>query len=251
MQQDDSDNLPEITTEELRQRVVYALLRPATELAKGFRFSRRDILELVELSYFHRLREEDHILSDIADVLDISQRKTAQLSKQLKKNFMQSEVDYDLTWQIEFMLWAGPMTEGRLIQALADVSKQEARSVLDEMVEEERIYRENKTPPVYKVSRSEVRLYRNNWIARIHGLTNLGKNLVNTVWNRFFGEGEDSFARTVSFQVREEDVDRLEELYQQKIWETLKELDESAREDDSARTFDLSIIWAPSEEDEQ
>ena len=50
-----------------------------------------------------------------------------------------------------------------------------------------------------------------------------------------------------SMTEREMDMPRLHALYNDVIWETLRELDALAKEDEDAQEIDLSLVWAPYE----
>ena len=86
-----------------------------------------------------------------------------------------------------------------------------------------------------------------DWLARLDGLNNLLSTVANAVDARFFQDNPHAFARTVSLRVREEDMPKLHALYNDVIWDTLRELDALARDDESAQEIDLSLVWAPYE----
>src|SRR5690606_23380815 len=107
------------------RRVIYSLLRPAARLARRFDVGLLEMKEWIELVYYHELKEEGLTLEQAASVAQVSRRKVAQLSKRLKLNFFTPEQKAALPRRIEFMLWAGPMTEGRIRQALSEVDAAE------------------------------------------------------------------------------------------------------------------------------
>jgi hypothetical protein len=243
----DETDRPEIPDSELRQRVVYALLKSVVGLAKRFSFPLKDFLDLAEMAYFHELKKDGGTLEEIAESLDISRRKAVDLSNRLKRNFLENAEDTELGWRIEFMLWVGAMTEGRIAQSLSGAEREDVEDVLDELVEQGRVVRDDGNPPSYRIPDEELRLYRDNWMAKINGLENLATNLGNTVFGRFFGDVAASFARTVTFRIREQDIETLETFYRETFWPRLKSLDEEGAkaEDDEVQNLDLSILWAP------
>lgn len=238
-------DLPEITKEELKERVLYSLFGPVAKMARTFRVPLGDLKNLLEMAHFHELKNEALTLNESASVLGVSRRKAAQLSKALKENFFRPEREHGLTRRIEYMLWAGAMTQGRIIQTLSDYEEADIQDALGRLVEQERVHRIEGRTVTYEVPRGEFRLYQDNWLARIDGLNNLLGNVVNAVMGRFFFDEKDAFARTLNLRIRPQDLPRLKQLYEEVIWETLKEFDENAKGAPEAQSIDLSILWAP------
>ena len=248
---EDADNeLPEVSDDELRMRVIYSILGPAAKLARRFMVSLKELTSLFEMACYHELKRASLTLDESAEKLGISRRKVAQLSKRLKTNFFQPEQRHGLPRRIEYMLWAGAMTQGRIRQALPEHDAAAVDEALDELVRQERVNLVQEEPTrKYAVPEAEFRLYQRDWMARIDGLNNLLANLTDAVVGRFFDGDERSFARTLNFRIRREDVEQLEEMYEQEIWDRLVRLEKKAEEadDDEVLEMSLSAIWAPSE----
>ena len=234
---------PDIEPHELQLRVIYSSLRPAVRLARRFGIGIQEMKEWLELAYYHELKSEGLTLDEAAEVSQVSRRKIAQLSKRLKTNFFNPERSAGLPRRIEFMLWAGPLTEGRIRAEFREVPDDDVTTALDQLVREERVVVERGRTDLYRVPKSEFRLYAKNWIARIDGLNNHFDNVLNTVVGRFFLDDPRAFHRTLNFRIRPQDYPKLTELYDEVIFPRLAALDESAREGSEA--LGLSVSWAP------
>lgn len=244
------DDLPEITNEERQRRVLYSLLRPAVRLARIFSIPLREMVRWFELAYFHELRQVDFTQREAAGLFDVSRRKVAQLAKRLKQNFFKPEREEGLPRRIEFMLWAGPESEGRIHQNLSAYSADEVEEALELLVEQERLVKEEGRTTHYRVPKHEFRLYRDDWLAKIDGLNDHLESVADSVFGRFFEEDDRAFARTLTFRIRDEDLDELRELYESVVFPTLAELDAAARDesddiDEESTEMRLSMNWAP------
>jgi hypothetical protein len=262
-----TDKLPKIPDDELQERVIYSLLRPAVRLARLFKVPLKDIVTWVELAYFHELKDAGFTQRDSASLFDVSTRKVAQLAARLKQNFFKPEHDEELPRRIEFMLWAGPESEGRIHQSLTGHSKEEVRHALELLVDQERAVRVDGRTVYYEVPRSEFRLYQDHWMAKIDGLNNHLFNVVDGVFARFFAndhdqDGDRALARSLNFRIRKTDIAELRKLYEEVIFPRLRDLDEAAKAspEDANSTEDgkhdsvemgLSINWAPHRYTEQ
>ena len=101
--------------------MIYSLLGPAVRMAHTNRVSLKDLGEWAQMAYFHEAKRRGGTLKTIASRVGASVRNVARLSKRLKSNFLRPELEHELPCRIEFALWPGPMTEGRIKQALRDV----------------------------------------------------------------------------------------------------------------------------------
>lgn len=250
MSDGDNPDRPEISESELRLRVAYSLLRPVARLARRYVIPLETLTDFFELACYHELKRAEHTLAEAADHLGVSRRKVAQLSKRLKTNFLAPEQEYGLPRRIEYMLWAGPMTEGRIHQSMPDRDDEAIDDALDELVAQERVEITRESPTVeYAVPDSEFRLYENNWMARIDGLNNLLENLTDAIVGRFFEEDDRAFARTLNFRIREEDKEELERLYEEEIFERLAELEQQVDDPDAEDVVEMSLsaLWAPTD----
>ena len=230
---------------EMTGRVIYSLLRPAVRLARKFGISLRDIGKWIEMAYFHELRRDGKTLTDIASLLEISRRKSANLSRMLKENFFAPEREQELARRIEFMVWAEPMSRARIAQALSDVAEHRVEDALGHLVEEGRIVKQQGRTPIYEIARGESRLVDDTWLAKIDGLNNLLETVTDAVYARFFEGDEKAMARNLEMRVRAEDLPKLRKLYEDTIWPELEALDSDAKNDPTAIAMGVAIGWAP------
>lgn len=246
-----SDPLPQISNDELERRVLYTMLAPCVNLARGFALPLKELAHLVETAYYHELKRAGLKQSDAADVLGVSSRKVVTLSRQLKEIFRAVELEGTLPRKIEFLLWTGPQTEGRLRQFFHEHSDAEISASLGALQREGRVKRLNKRPAEYLVEGRNFRLYKENWIARLDGLNNLLGNVRDVIRARFFERDERAFARTLSFRLRAEDLEELQALYEEVVWPRITELEARVDAAEDAETFNLSMLWAPHQEESE
>ncbi len=241
-----SEHEPEPDLLELQRRVVYALFLPAVRLAFSFGLPIRELVEWLEMAYFHETRRRGLVMREASERLGVSVRKVAMLASQLKQNFAQPDREVELPRRIEFLLWAEPLSEARIKQLLSDHAADEIREALDQLVAEGRATEQPGRVTKYAVVKSEFRLVnQRGWLSRIDGLNNLLGSVTNAVYGRFFHAEPRAFARTLSLRVRPADRPRLQQLYEEAIWETLRRLDAEAKDDPEAQQVDVSIVWAP------
>lgn len=244
---DDATTGDDAERDELVRRVLYALLTPAVRLGLAFHLPIKELTDLIQMAYFHETRRRGLKMRQASELLGVSMRKVALLSRRLKQNFLQDQQEEGLPRRIEFMLWAEPLSEARLRQAIPDATDDELRQAIERLVEQKRIRLVPGRTPTFEVVRSEFRLVRDHWLARIDGLNNLLGGIGNAVFARFFNDEPRAFARTLSLRVRPEDHARLRTLYDELVYPTLRELDAAAHADEHAEAIDFSIVWAPYE----
>ena len=237
-----SDELPH---GELERRVLYSLMRAVVRLAKVFRISLEDIQGLLQMAYFNELRTTDGLtLLEVAELLSVSRRSAARMSKQLKTNFFRPEREHELPRRILFMLWAESMSRARIVRELRDVDDREVDAALERLLEDGRIVREEGRVVTYATTRAAERMVLPGWTARIGALNSLAGNVASVVYGRFFADAPESFARTLSFRLRREDLPKLKQLYDEAVWPRLEALDEASSADDEALAMNLTICWA-------
>lgn len=239
----------DISDEELAQRVVYALMRPAVRLAAVLGLDMKTTATLLQTAYFQELRSLGLTLDVAGERLGVSRRTAARLSKQLKNRFVVPEIRHNLGRRIEFMLAAQPMSAARLAQTLTDVDEAEVVEALDGLVAAGRVELRDGRTPTYHPAASLRQLARDTWVQRVGGLTSFAENLADAVWGRFMQSNPQTFARTLSFRVPAGAHEKLEAFYQEHLLPLVVELDET---DDPDRIGDrdelqLSICWAPYE----
>ena len=245
MSTDADDARPEISDTELKARVTQTALSAAARLAAAGGLTLKQASGLLEMSLFRVLRRRGLDLERIAAILGVSRRKVDRLSRQLKTNFADFEQAHTLARRIEFALWAGARTEGRIAQAVGDADRSLVTDTLDRLVEQGRLVRHPGRTPRYAVARQRYRLVRDAWLARLDGLDNLLRSVGNTVQARFFHPERPAFARTLNLHVRPADLARLQRLYDDVIWPELAALDEAAQGDGDALGLDFSVLWGP------
>lgn len=236
---------------ELEQHVLYAMLRPAVRLATRFSVPLRELGQWAELGYFHELRRQQFKMREISQVLEISMRKAALLSRQLKDSFFEPE-QHGLARRIEFMIWAEPMSVARLQQHMPEVDVEEIQEVLAQLIEEGRLVEVPGRVVTYEVARGESRLVRGNLMARLDALNKLLDTVSAAIEGRFFDDEPAALARNLELRVRRADVPRLRELYEEVIFAELSKLDAMAREDvEESVAIDFTVCWAPRKEERE
>ncbi len=229
----------------LSERVIYALLGPATQLAFAFRLPLKPLLELLQTAYFHETRRRGLTTAEAAELLDVSPRKIAMLSRDLKHSFLPEDREVGLPRRIEFMLWAEPLSAARLTQVL-DAPTEAVEAAIAQLLAEGRIREEADRVTRYAVVRSEFRLVdQRGWLSRLDGLNNLLSSVTAAVKGRFFDDEPRAFARTLNFRAVPGWGERLRTLYESTIFPALAALDEEARGCPDAECVDLSVVWAP------
>jgi hypothetical protein len=235
------------SSREMGRRVLYTLLEPAVRLAFTLGVSMKELIDWLQMAYYHETKRNGLKVMETARLLNVTPRTVTTLSQRLKMNFLCMSEENDLARRIEFVLWAGPLSEIRLCNALEDDPPEQVREVLAQLVANGRVVRENGRTVTFRIARHQVRLARDTLQARLDGLSNLLGSVANAVYGRFFKEEPLAFARTITLRVREQDLDRLGELYEKVLWERLVEIDRAAAEDPTAHTVDLSIVYAPAD----
>ena len=211
-----------------------------------FRLGSKQVGQLLEMALFHETRKAGLKLSEASEVLDVSMRTISRMSKLLKRNFARPDQEHELPRRIEFMLWAGPLSEARIAQALSGIADASAISEALALLQDDgRVSRHVGRTVTYTVTDTQRQLLSDGLLARVDALTNLTNNLLNAVYARFF-EGDDrAFARTLTFRIRPSDLPRLRALYEEHIWPTLRALDAAAADAPEAQEVDFSLMWAP------
>jgi len=230
--------------DEFVRRVFYSMIGGALKLAADEELSLKEVNHWVETATFHVLKDRGMKMREISEALDISMRKAANLSNQLKQNFLEPEREHTLPRRIEFMLWSEPLSRSRLLQVM-EVDESELDDALEILVKQERVVLEDGRSPRYHIASPTRRIVGRSWMGRIDGLNNLMNSAYGTIRARFFDQDERAFARTIQFSVRPEDLPKLQQLYEEKIWPELAELDRQARDAPNPVAMDLSILWAP------
>ena len=245
----DLDN-HKLNHEELRIRVLYAFIQASAELNALFGGGLKTFERLSHMAAFHVLRRRRIDLNDIATLLGVSRRKVDQLSRLLKDHFFEQfivpEDGEALQRRIEFILWAQSISLSRLKQVLPDEELTEIEAALDALICADRIVlKEGK----YSITTPERRLVRDDWLARVGGLTHQLSTVSKAAFGRFFKNDERAFARTVSLRVHRDRLNALETLYRDEIWPLLATLDAECSEcpETESVPISFSVCWAPAD----
>ena len=201
----------DITQEELRERVIYALLAPALRFARHFAVPLSEIRDAVEMAYFHETKRSRLKMKEAAAIMQVSVPKVALLSKALKNIFLRPETEAELPRRIELMLWSGPLTLAKIKQVLPMVSNDEINRTVKTLIDEGRIARqgEGPGPAQFALQIDTDRRVWDTWVARVDGLQNALQNVGDAVFARFFAHDTAAFARTLTFHVNRDDLDKL------------------------------------------
>ena len=237
-----------MSEDQLTTRVLFSSLLPAARMAAKTLVPLKEMKHLVELAYYRELRGQSLKMKEIRELMSVSMSKVGLLSQSLKAHFTGPELENELPRRILALLWAAPLSEKRIAQALSDVDPEEVGRAIRGLLEEKRIDVE-KGPTVarYKLTSGRYRLVGQQWLARIDGLNNLLRSVSQVIERRFLNEDKRAFARTISFSAKAEDVPRLTEAYEQ-IFTLVCEVDERSQDDQSAETMVLSYFFTPEEE---
>ena len=235
-----NDNLP--------TRVVYAALKPAVRLAMTFGVSLKDIKHFAELAYYQEVKHRGMKMREMSEAMDISMSKVGLLSKQLKEHFREPELEHGIGRQILTLLWAAPLTEVRLAQALPEYTLEEVQAALERLTEEGRLRRVGGRTDTFELTSGSQRLDNTPWMAKIDGLNTLLGSVTQTIEARFDRSDPRAFVRNLAFRVRDVDLGRLQEHYEKSLFPLVVELDEAVNDDDESTPIRMSILWSPTEE---
>lgn len=235
-----------LTDEQLSQ-IVFAALLPAARMAADEEVDLRELKRLAELACYRELKRRRLTMKEICQRISVSMGKVAGLSKRLKAHFSQPAAEFELPRRIIAQLQAGPETETRLARTLHDHTLEEVRDALSGLLEKGLIAEVQGRTTRYRLVQSAYRQIRTPWRARVDALADLMSSVSDAIRARFHAEDERAFARTLTFRVKESDVPRLRQLYDETIFPMLAQMDGDAEGEPSADVvpLKLSILWAP------
>lgn len=207
----------------------------------------RDMKKLMELAYYQEARKRGLKMKEIAELMSISMAKVGLLSKDLKEYYLQPELEHGVGRQILSLLWASPLTEARIAQALPEFEADEVSVALQQLVDQRRIRATEGRTEVYELAAPMHRLETDPWMAKVDGLNTLLDSVSLAVRRRFFAEDDRAMVRNVAFRVRPEDLDRLREHYEEHLFPLICELDDAVAGAGDSVPIRLSLLWAPDE----
>lgn len=231
-----------------RDRVLYSMLLPAVRLARLLTIPLRSLQDWTQMSYFEEWRRQGKKLREIAELLGISPRKVALLSKRLKQNFSAHEQGMALPRQIEYQLWPGPMSSARIKQVIQNATPEEIDEALERLVEDERVtvvQRERNV--VYEVPRSHNRFIAADFGTKLDGLEHFLEIVARTVHLRFFQNAPEAQCRNIDSHIRKKDIKEIEKMYRELIWKRVVELEEIADAEpdrDQVVPISLAVCWS-------
>ena len=230
---------------ELERRVLYAMWLPGVRLSRAFNVALKEAGEWVELAYLREFIDEGVKLKDAAGLLDVSVRKVSQLASRLRENFFAPEVDHELPARVEFALWASPLSRKRIKQYLASFDEALIDGAIDALIEKGRVREVPGRTTTYEVVYGAARLVGDDLMSRIDALNTMLSNVTDAIFGRFFHNEQRAFVRSLQFRIRPEDLPKLRALYEESVWEALRQLDERARDDPDAIPMGATLCWAP------
>jgi hypothetical protein len=237
----------DITEDELVQRVVYALLRPAVRMAAMWDMPLKVLAELLQSAHFQELRSHGLTIEETSASLGVSRRTALRMSKQLRDRFVLPDLRHNLPRRIEFMLAVRPMSATKVRQVLTDEDDAAVDAAIGTLLSEGRLEELSGRTPVLRPAPGLRRLARDTWLQRIGGLTSFSENFADAAYGRFFATEPKSFARTLSFQIPAGAHASLEAVYQDLILPELTRLSDDAEGASDADSMQLSLCWAPYE----
>jgi len=186
-------------------------------------------------------------MREMAELLSVSMSKVGLLSKQLKEHFIEPELEHGVGRQILSLLWAAPLTEARIAQALDEFDEDDVRHALERLIEEGRIRRIEGRTEHYELTSEAHRLSTDAWMAKIDGLNTLMDSVTSAIRARFEREDPRALVRNLAFRVRVEDIDELQNFYQDVIFPKIVELDNAVDADETSVPIRMSVLWSPDE----
>lgn len=229
---------------ELVPQIIYALMRPAARTALHAGVALKDMKRFVELAYYQEARRRGLKMREITETMDISMSKVGALSKQLKEHFREAELEHGLKRQILALLWAMPLSAIKIAQALPEFDDAEIIEALDQLVTEGSLSLNQGRTETYELVQRAYRLSTDLWMARVDGLNTLLDHVLRVVEARFFEQDPRAAVRNLRFRVSPDQLQRLQDFYEQQLFPLIIELDEHANASEDSIPIQLSYLWS-------
>ena len=189
---------------ELKQRVVYSLMRAAARVGVRVRMPLKQASSLLQMAWFQEAREARGLTLDaIADLFGTSLRTVSTLHHRYRSDFFAPEQEVALRRAIAALVNHAPATEDRLRSAFPDVSAAQLAVALDDLVREGTLATEGdlfvRNPEAHE-------FFGADRAARIDGLNRQLDVLADTVWHRLVDDDAAARARTLVFRASPEDL---------------------------------------------
>lgn len=230
-----------------KTRVLFATLRPTARLAQAYGVSLKDMKHLLELAYYQQSRASGLKMREMSEQMDIGMSKVGLLSKQLKEHFVEPEEG--LHRQIIALLWAQPLSLSKLAQALG-IAASKLETSLETLIEEGRIRRIEGRTDVFELTGSRQSMDIHAWLARVDGLNTLFDNVTRAIRARFDDNDERAMVRNLAFRVRKQDLQKLNDFYQEQLLPLILELDRAVEREKDSTPMTMTVLWAPDEDEE-
>ncbi len=236
--------MPSQSPKEL-ETLRFSSLLAAARLAARFRTPLKEMKRLMELAYYQETRTQRLKMKEVRDLMKISMSKVGLLSKELKEQFAQPELEHGLPRRILALLWADALTEVKIAQALSEYPPEDISATIARMVEKKTIKQVPGRTVRYALGDTQYRLVQEPWMARIDALNNLMASVARIVEARFIDGDQHAMSRTLNFRARPEDMVRLQKLYEEQIFPLICELDAAVVEGEPVLPVQFSVFWAP------
>ncbi len=236
--------------DEDRRRLVFSSLRLASRLAFRGRNSLGLIRRMAELAYFQQALRSGKKKGELGVILDVEATKVAELTRELREQFLEAEREHGLPRQLLSLLWASPQTLAQIHKSLPGFSRAEVDAALGALLEQERVREVPGRTPRYAPTGVMQRLTIVPWMAKLDGLNTLMDHVYAAVLARMERSDPRAMVRNIAFQVSPEDTERLGAFYESVLIPFLAELDANAQKEEAPVQMKFSILWAPDPEAE-
>ena len=199
-------------TRQQTMQIIYSTFLPTVKIARKLDIGLKDIVNLLEMAYYHETKKANMSTNQTLKLLKISQSKLSTLSRRLKTNFLifSKKNNTDTDQLIKFALWAEPMSKSRLCQILKDQKPTDITLALDRLLKEKEIIKEKDRTTTYKLTNKKVSLIDNDFITTINGLNKSLMSIANFIHSRFFSNSEKTFSRTITLKIKKKEIPRYE-----------------------------------------
>lgn len=160
------------TLHPLIRRALFAIARPFVRLAADHQLSLADLKRIAEIAYYAELRRRDLTVRESCDLLDVSPSKAALIAQSLRSFVVPDALDPEHLDEdtLAALLWHEPLSLAKLCQILPGARYSTLRSLLDALLDAERIAPEPRVDAVYRVVLDPANDPEDRWIERLEQL---------------------------------------------------------------------------------
>lgn len=237
-----------VNVREMQLRLVYSLLKPAVRGAARFGIPIRAIGELLRLAYFEHLSRSGLSVAEIARRFGQTPRHMRSLAQRLKEDFFRAERDVGLAREVEALVAERSPGEEELMAALPTWQPDEVRAAIAELIDEERIERDESGR--LHMARQYVVLRSDEFHHRIDSLNHLLDGTYRAVLHRLvFDDQRTAMMKTISFSAVPEELVAFLRRLEGELRRELAALDESATfQGQAEQRFTMAFTLAPAGE---